>query len=240
MSDDTQGDISEKVTPAVTPAANETKSESPANGSGADTPSGDHKTDEPMIPKHRLDEEVSKRRALEEEMAKYRSETDGKFERLAGALIGKDSANTSDSDVAKLAAKYGVQEDFIKDMLDTATIRAQKSLEQPLKSLTAKSAEAEYDREFLKLSEEFPEAASLTKDEREELKKMAFDKKYIQTPLSDIYKIQTYARGVNRDNPVESSRGRSGAMGDEAPDISAMSITDFKKYSDELAAQEKK
>lgn len=234
----------EKETPAGSSPAEKTdpnpSGSDPAgegtNDNGADDKGAESKA-EPMIPKHRFDEILVKNKKLETDLGALND----KFNRMGEALTGKDKSDAADEEIDALARKYNVPTNFMEDLIKVAEKRSQKALSGDMAGFKKAQAESEYERELNQLATEFPDAADMTKEDREALRKMAFDPKYSRTPLSDVYKISQFGKtpSTGKRKTVESSRGGAGRSGTEDVDISSMSIEDFEKFSNQLAKQGK-
>lgn len=240
MAEDNATDVNqEKETPAVSSTENKPAeissdtSTNQASTQSSDTgddgnQSGD---DEHRIPKHRLDEEIAKRKKLEEEVQTL---TD-RFSRMGDALSGKEK-QAQDAELSELSKKYNVDESFLKDMSGYFEKKAEEKFRSDNATVKKSLAEMSYDRELSQLEKKFPEARDLSGEELKELKKMAHSQKFRTTPLEDIYKVMTYDKPRGSSKTVESSRpGGAAQDSGEAPDISKMSVEEFKKFSDGLA-----
>lgn len=240
MEDNVTPDVSqEKETPTDSSTENkpteETSSVSttadttqPSDKGGEENPSGD---DEHRIPKHRLDEEIAKRKRLEEEVQTL---TD-RFSRMGDALSGKEK-QVQDAELEELSKKYNVDPSFLKDMSGYFEKKAEEKFRNENTTVKKSLAEMHYDRELNQLEKKYSDARDMSDEERKELKKLAHSQRFRTTPLEDIYKVMTYDKPRGSSKTVESSRpGGAPQDSGEAPDISKMSVEEFKKFSDNLA-----
>lgn len=205
---------------------------------------------EPMIPKHRLDEESTKRQEAEnraiaaekkaEEAAASSKAVEKKLADLATALAGGDITKKEASDeVAALATKYNVAPEFFNDLLSVAKKQALQELSPHIKQSQAANAEAGFREEFQKLTEEIPEAADLTTEEKSELKERAFKKEFWNVPLKSVYRDMMFDKPRGKSATAESSRGggKTHTNPDEMPSFDMTTpegIAAFQKYSDNL------
>lgn len=207
-------------------------------------PSDKGPDNEPLIPKSRFDEAIAKAR---EEAAEQRKKDLEEFQRMheermsnaAAALRGKANEAQEDPEVAALVDEFGVNANFTKKLLSIAERRAAEVSKKQLQPLAAANAETGYTAEWNRLVASNPEANDLSDEERANLKKMAFDKRYQNAPLEDVYKILTYGRPKPKVGP-ESSRGGARApkgQDEGPPDFANMTNEEFQKYSDNLAKQ---
>ena len=241
MNTEAQGDTMEKETPADSPSVEQpTSSESnvPQQGTSAaegDT-SVDRGSDEPMIPKSRFDEALAKERAKrEEDMLSLKRDMESKLHAAATSLTGEQQGELPDKDILELSTKYGVDTAFLKDMETIYAKRAEARIAETLKPLQSQQQQVAYDREFNQLIDEFPEAAQMTSEEKEEFKKLAHQPAYTKTRLTDLWKIQNYDKPKGQRKTVESGRGRGTGFSSDELDISSMSDEEFLAYGNKLA-----
>lgn len=232
-----------EVTTPTTPVETQTPAAPSAeqnNGSPAKPENGK----EPMIPKHRLDEESQKRqeaearataaeKKAEEALASSKAVND-KLSNLATALQGGDLTQKQvESEVAKIATKYNVPEEFVTDMMQMAEQRVARKFEPDLKAAKLAQNETGFVQEFDKLVAEMPEAANLTPQEKAELKAIAFKKEFLNTPLKSIYRDMMYDKPHGKKATAESGRGGGKTLNNGEPDIKSMSLEEFEKFSNE-------
>lgn len=230
-----------KVEP-TTPAPSADKSNTPE--------SKDPGGKEPMIPKHRLDEESQKRQEAEaraiaaekkaEEAAASSKAVENKLADLATALAGGDiSKKQANDEVAALADKYRVQPEFLNDLFAIAKKQSLQELAPHINQSQAANADAGFREEFQKLTEEIPEAADLTSEEKATLKDMAFKKEFLKVPLKTLYRDMMFDKPRGKSATAESSRGggKAPTNPDEMPTFDMTTpegIAAFQKYSDNL------
>jgi len=227
----------ETETPATSSVEEKTKQPDPkTSDGGGDTPKEkDAPEKEHMIPKHRFDEVAEKARLGERAMEEL-SELRRTFAQLGG---GKAAAREVEDEAKALADKYGLQDDFVRDMLSVSTARAKRELEGVIKPLQANQAQAALDVEMRQLEREYPEASEMSKEERAEFLKMAVDQRYQRVPLADLWKIKNFGRPAGKAKTAESGRGGGARTTDEEPDIKGMSLEEFEKFSNEQAKKRK-
>lgn len=205
---------------------------------------------EPMIPKHRLDEEATKRQAAEARAeaaektaneAKASSQAvEQKLTALATALAGGDITKKEANDkVAALAAKYDVKPEFFQDIFAEAKAQALQELAPHIKQSQASNAEAGFRDELQKLTEELPEVADLTTEEKAELKERAFKKEFWNVPLKSVYRDMMFDKPRGKSRTAEPGRGGGKAFqdGDAMPTFDMTTpegIQAFQKYSNNL------
>lgn len=191
----------------------------------------DGKDEDKWIPKHRFDEVLEKNKKLDADLTALSD----KFERMGEALTGKNKSEAADDEIEGMSQKYGVSKQFMEDLIKVAEKRSRTSVQTDLTTVKQAQAEAAFEKEMRSLGDEIPEAAELSKEDREQLRKMAFDPKYSRTPLSDIYKIMSFGRSPGKRKTVESSRGGGGRGGGGDVDIESMDLKEFEEYSNRLA-----
>lgn len=234
--------IDDKKVENPTPAPSADKSNTPE--------SKDPGGKEPMIPKHRLDEESQKRqeaesraaaaeRKAEEAVASSKS-VEKKLADLATALAGGDmSKREANDEVAALADKYQVKPEFLADLFAVAKKQSLQELAPHIKQSQATNAEAGFREEFQKLTEDVPEAADLTSEEKATLKEMAFKKEFWNVPLKTLYRDMMFDKPRGKSATAESGRGggKAPTNPDEMPTFDMTTpegIAAFQKYSDNL------
>ena len=229
-------DTKEKVTPPAPSADKKTDPNDPNSSGGSDVTDKDKKggDKEPMIPKHRFDEVAEKAR-LGEQAMKDLQELKGRFDNMADAMGGKKAGQEMSDEVKSLADKYGLKDDFIKDMLSVSTARAKRELQEELKPLKAQQAQAYLNNEFAALERDVPDAKDLSKEDRDELTKMAIEPRYRNVPLVDLWKIKNFGKPAGKTKTAEPSRGGAQKADDGEVDIKNMSLTEFETYSNNLA-----
>ena len=190
------------------------------------------KEEEFQIPKHRFDEVSRENRELKQQVGDLTK----KFSNMASALQGQ-SQDTKDQVIQQFAQKYNVPDEFVDGMLGLAEKRVSKRFEKELYPVKAQQAKTAFNAELNDLFEDIPEARDMSKEDREELQKMAYDPKYSKTPLSDIYKIVNFGKPQGTPTSVESGRGgtRKPKDSNAEADIANMSLEEFEAYSEKLA-----
>jgi hypothetical protein len=244
MTTENPGEKPGEGTPAAPPAAEQPTPAStepattPAPAEGGDTPSDD-KGGEPMIPKSRFDDALAKERSKRDsEMLELKQEMDAKLQAAANSLSGTNpEGEVRDKDIAELSKKYGVEAGFLQEYADIYAKRAEAKIAETLKPLQSQQANAAYDGEFNKLMDEFPEAASMNSEEKEEFRKLAHEPQYTKTSLTDLWKIKNFDRPQGQRKTVESGRGRGAGFASQDVDISAMSNEEFLAYGEKLAKE---
>lgn len=205
---------------------------------------------EPMIPKHRLDEESQKRQDAENRAAaaeKTANEAkagtqavERKLADLANALAGGDITKKEANDkVSALAAKYKIEPEFLTDFFAEAKAQALQELAPHLKQSQAANAEAGFRDELQKLTEELPEVADLSTEEKAELKEKAFKKEFWNVPLKSVYRDMMFDKPRGKSRTAEPGRGGGKAFqdGDAMPTFDMTTpegIAAFSKYSNNL------
>lgn len=203
----------------------------PAPDSSTETKAPEKETENDMIPRTRLNEESEKRRKAEERLTQIErenSELKQRTEEIARAISGgKMNAAQSDDEIASLAKDFQIPEEFVSRLLSTAEKRLKK---QDPATLQAQQ-EVLYTRDFEKLLEEAPEADNLSREERAELKKLAFSKEYLHTPLPVLYRSFTYdKRPTGKEKTFEDTRPGGREKEVEEKDISKMSDAEFRAF----------
>lgn len=226
-------ELKEKETPAAPSAEQKNEKHDPTSGDGSGV-TDKEKASEPMIPKHRFDEVAEKARVAEQALSEL-AELKQKFSAMGEALGGKQAQKDIIDDVKALSEKYGLKDDFVKDMLLVSTARAKREFQEELKPLKAQQAQAILTSEFTALAEEIPEAKDMSKEEREELTKMALDKRYHNVPLVELWKIKNFGRPTGKAKTAEPSRPGAPKPTDGEVDVKKMSLSEFEKYSNDLA-----
>lgn len=235
MTDQEQAEAKAQAEAAAAAAAKE-KSEKEKRESGETDTDKDDKDKEPMIPKHRFDEAINK---VREDAAKEIADLKSRFSEAADLLGGKKAGQEFATEIKAFADKYNLTGDFTEDLLSLSTARAKKELQAELQPLKAHQAKAYLDQEFLTLEREVPEAKDMSKEDRDELTKMALEKKYHNVPLTDLWKIKNFGKPQGKTKTVEPGRGGGGKAEDGEVDIKSMSPAEFEKFSNELAKKKK-
>jgi len=235
-----QDDTKEKVTPPAPSADKETeRSHSlPGDGDGDTSKKKADDDKEPMIPKHRFDEVANRATAAENRATAAEREIlqfKARFDAMANALGDKQANKELGDDARALTEKYNLQDDFVRDLLSVSTAKAKRELAEELKPLKQSQAQAAFEAELRALEREFPEVAKQTAEERKEFLDMAFQKRYQNVPLIDVWKIRTYGKPAGKSKTAEPGRGGGGRADDEEPDIKNMSLAEFEKYSNDQA-----
>jgi hypothetical protein len=200
---------------------------------------------EPMIPKHRLDEEAAKAKAAESRAEKAERSAaeavasskavEAKLASLATALAGGDiTKKEANAKVEALAAKYDVKPEFFTDVFAEAKAQALAELQPHLKQVQASNDETGFKNELEKLLDEVPESADLSSEDKAELKKRAFSKEFLNTPLKSVYRDMMFDKPRGKARTAESSRGGNKTPSDGKVDISAMSLEEFEKFSNDM------
>ena len=230
-------DIQEKKTPTDSSSEEPNKKTDPQNGdkSGVTDKDKSSEKDEPMIPKHRFDEV----RRVGEQAQKDLAVLQQKMEAMGEALSGKKADGDASGAVKTFAGKYNLDESFVRDLLSFSKAEAKRELQEELKPLKAQQAQAYLANEFAALADEIPEARDMSKEEKQELAKMAVEKKYQNVPLADIWRIKNFGKPQGKSKTAESSRGGASKPTDEEVDIKNMSLADFEKYSASLSKKKK-
>lgn len=192
--------------------------------------SGKDKDEDKWIPKHRFDEVLDKNKKLETDLAGLSD----KFDRMGEALTGKNKSDAADDEIEGMSQKYGVSKAFMEDLIKVAEKRSKSSVQTDLTAVKQAQAEQAFDKEMRTLGDEIPDASDMSKDDRETLRKMAFDPKYSRTPLSDIYKIMSFGRSAGKRKTVEGSRAGSGRSSNGETDIENMTLQEFEAFSNAL------
>ena len=240
MSEEQQGEIQENVTPAAAPAEDQTPASLSADSSGGDTPSdGDSSSSDHMIPKHRFDEVNSQLKDLKrtmEETSSKNQKTEATIDALRNALDGGSNAEVDEA-VKEIMTKHNLKGNdlsLVQDILSAAERKVSTKLEAQMKPLKAQQVLAAYDKDLRVLGEKFPEVSDLTKDEKEEFRKMAFSKEWGNAPLEGVWKAFSYDKPRGNSKTLEpSSSGRSRSMSGEKK-VSEMSLEEFEQYSNNM------
>lgn len=238
MSDELD-DKKEKPTPPAPSADDQSKNnQTPKSGDGSGGTDKDKDSDdskEHMIPKSRFDEVAAKAR-LGEQAAAELAELKGRFNAMSDALGGKKNATDEmQGEIKTLADKYGLKDDFVQDLLSLSKAMSKREILEEVKPLKAQQAQAQLQAEFANLEREIPDAKDMTKEEREDLLKMALQPQYHKVPLTDVYKLKNYGKPAGKSKTAEPSRGGGGKADDGEVDIKSMTPQEFEKYSNDLA-----
>jgi hypothetical protein len=191
--------------------------------------------DDGMIPRHRLNESEQKRKEAENraaEAAKTVEQLNSKFSALEQALRGADSKGERDEMIGAFEKQFNLQgTGFVDGLLSLAEKKLSKSQQQDPAVLEA-VLEVKFNKEFDSLVDEIPDADKLTREERTELKKRAFSKEFMRTPLKTIYRDMTYDKRGTVEKTFEDSRsgGRSPSDNGE-PNFGKMSVDEMREWS---------
>lgn len=198
------------------------------------TENNDQNPDNGVVPRHRLNEAEDKRKAAEAEAAQAKADkaaAEARIVSLQKALGGADTQAERDDLVTSFASKYNVPEDFVSGLLDVASKKLNKQ-QKPDPVVLEAVAEVKFRKELDALVDDIPEAKELSREDERELKKRAFSKEFLNTPLKSIYRDYMYDKRPTKASFEESRSG--GRQVDEAP-------TDFGKMSpDEMRDWSKK
>lgn len=225
-----------KQTPAAPSAEDQSKKTDPKSGDGSGVTDKDKASDEKdhMIPKHRFDEVAAEARLGKQAIAEL-AELKERFSNMSEALGGKKAGQEMSDDLKGFAEEYNLDPKFAAKLVTLSTARAKRELQEELKPLKAQQAQTYLNNEFAALERDVPEAKDLSKEDRDELTKMALDKRYHNVPLADLWKIKNFGKPAGKSKTVEPSRGGSGKADDGEVDIKNMSVAEFEKYSNDLA-----
>jgi len=240
MSELLNGDNKETDSPAATPAENQTPTPASAEPNGGDTPSdGEGSSSEHMIPKHRFDEVNDQLKELKRSMNETTSKnqkTEATIDALRNALDGGSNVEVDDA-VKEIMTKHklqGADLALVEDILSAAERKVSKKLEASMKPLKAQQVLAAYDKDLRALGEKFPEVSDLSKDEKEEFRKMAFSKEWGSAPLEGVWKAFSYDKPKGNSKTLESSSsGRARSMSDDKS-VKDMTLEEFEEYSNSM------
>lgn len=236
MSDENKGVNPGEGTPAGNPPAPSNPpaaTDKPESGVTDPAPAGEKR----VVDAERFNELLAaskKADALEEAMKQKDQEMAQWKQQMAEVLTGKKPSEV-EAKVKGLSDKWGVPEGFVKDLLEETSAVTSKNVQSQLAPVHQMNLQTIFNEEFQKLTDEFPEARDMSTEERNELKKLAFSDQFSRVPLSDIYKIRNYGKPPAVHKSVESGNGRGRNFGTDVPNISEMTLEQFKEYSDGLA-----
>lgn len=137
--------------------------------------------------------------------------------------------------------------DLLKDVEDIRELKRQKEIE-----VEEAAFNADFDKIIAPLvkteySDKIP--PEILSDIKEKLKEKAYDPKYVEVPLSTLYKGEDGFRGLYESEKKGAEGGRTGFTPISAgksfeditdEDLQKMSPEEFEKYSDRMAQEEKK
>lgn len=166
------------------------------------------KGDKRVVDAERFSQLLADSKAYKEMTSGVASVND-RLERVKKALVGEaeTSQDAQDSEVQSIATRYNVPKEFVLEMINTATAKAERSFEGKLKPLQTQQAVAEWSRELNDLKSSIPDAASLSRAEEDELRKLAVQPAYQKLPLSEVWKLYSY----DKQDRSTAETGRSGA-----------------------------
>lgn len=185
---------------------------------------------------NQLIEDSKRLKTLESDFASSREDMQRKLDAIAAAASGKTPEEV-DSDIQTLSGKWNVPHGFVQDLFDAALSRSDARIEERLRPIKTHSAQAVYDREWADVVKQYPNAGDLTNEEQAEFKKLALDKRYVNTPLKDVWKVYAFDKPQGRSATAESSRPGSRSFQQPDVDIAGMSLEQFEEYSNKLAGK---
>jgi len=195
-------------------------------------------------------------RVAQKKWEKEKRELENKIRELS-AKLEETTSSQKGEEVKKFAEKYGIDEDFVRDLL--AILKPGVTTQEFQKELQALREEREWQKQYQEFEKEFTDKLEplivkegIPEAERPKLKSLirdlAFTERFAAWPLDDIY-LFLKAKGLLDDFlPKEKKKSaevsRGGARGKEAGSlkeiIEGMSEEEFLKWSDEQAKKEKR
>jgi hypothetical protein len=137
-----------------------------------------------------------------------------------------------------LAEEYNVPIDYLKKQNTLLAKLVKEELKAELAPLKQGQEEMKYQKQVNSLVDKFPEVTSLSVEEKVELKKMAYQKEYINAPLDAVYARFVMDRPGGRPKTFESGRGGPRG-GDTEKSITDMTDAEFMEYSKALETRNK-
>jgi len=225
-------------TPAASPAAEPTKTED----RGAKAPaaegvtSGESKSDDRRpVDAERLNSLIAdskELKSLREETASSQKATQDRLQAAADALTGSQGS-ASKTEMDKLADEYNVPIEYLQKQNSIMAKMVKEELRAELAPLKQGQEELKYQKQEQLLAEKFPEVSSLSSEEKVDLRKLAYSKEYLNTPLEAVYARYILDRPEGRPKTFESGSGGPRSAQTETS-ISDMTDAEFIEYSNEM------
>lgn len=152
---------------------------------------------------------------LKRQVADNESVTQERLQKAANALLG-EKGDASKNKLSEIAKKYGVPQEFLQETNSIIAEEIKASLAAELRPLKQSQEEVRWQTELNQLADTFPEVDTLSKEDKADLKKLAYQKEFQNTPIEAVYARWALGRPEGRPKTVErGSDGRSGAGGDK-------------------------
>jgi len=225
-------------TPAASPAAEPTKVETQgapapaAEGVTSDEPKSDDKR---VVDPERLNKLIADSKELKEmraESARSQEATQARLQAAADALTGSQGS-ASKSEMDRLAEEYNVPIEYLQKQNTIMAKMVKEELKAELAPLKQGQEELNYQKQETLLAEKFPEVASLSSEEKADLRKLAYSKEYLKTPLEAVYARYVLDRPDGRPKTFESGSGGPRSAQTEKS-IGDMTDEEFIAYSNEM------
>lgn len=226
-------------TPAASPAAEETKTETqgvqaPATeGVTSDEGKSDDKRAVDPDRLNKLIADSKELRELKADVARSTEVTQNRLQAAADALTGTQGT-ASKSELDSLAAEYNVPIEYLQKQNSIMAKMVKDELQAELAPLKKGQEDLKYQKQEQLLTEKYPEVASLSAEERKDLRDLAYSKEYLNTPLPAVYAQFVLDRPDGRPKTFESgSGGPRSASGEKS--ISEMTDAEFMEFSNSMA-----
>lgn len=240
----------------------EEETQQPEEGEGSEPSEGEEEISE-SEPEEGEEEEKKrtprlveswKLRVAEKKWQREKKELEDKIRELQ-EQIQKKSQPEKEEGIKEFAEKYGIDEDFVSDLLKL--IKPSISMSEFQEELQALKEEKEWQKQYQEFEKEFVDKLEplivkegIPEDFRPKLKNyirdLAFTDRFASWPLDDIYLFLKAKGHINDFLPKEKKKsaeaGKGGARGKEAESLKEimenMSPEEFLKWSDEKAKKE--
>lgn len=203
-----------------------------------------------------MEEEISERPIKAIPIYKYTSEKkewrkqEEEYKKTIEDLTNKIGTNppANRDDIKSLADKYAVDENLVNDLVGLVSSKTKTDIPQDLKDkldfvsslYDEKKQETGFEKEFSALEKDYPEV----KDNKDQLKELAFTDGYQNKSLFEIY-----FRSVKKDIPIKKKSAEPSRGGSQASvksidfstvteeDIEKMGSKEFEEYQNYLSSK---